>query len=318
MTRYKVLWILCVALSVGAVGSAGAGTPVELHTWSIITADPQTGAVGVALASCVPVPADAVPALVPGKGVGVAQALFDLHNRNRLFELIQAGKPAPEIITELTSPASDPGAATRQYGIITLANGTAQLAGYTGARNMSWAGDIQDVNAVVSVQGNLLVGEAVVKNALDAFKTRAAPLSDRLMFALEAGSAAGGDRRCDAQTASTALLIMAKGDQPPFVVPQFGQSLVGQPNTPWLYLSITEPIGGKNAVSALREQYNVWRAKNLLCAECPPQGESSRVEMPFPIQTLWTQYGIALLFCALIPIALVVGSIWFVRHRRVT
>ena len=73
-------------------------------TWSIIAADPTTGDVGIALASCVPVHADAVAALVPGKGVASAQASVDLRNRDRVFDLLLAGRTADEIVAEVTRP----------------------------------------------------------------------------------------------------------------------------------------------------------------------------------------------------------------------
>src|SRR5688572_5571640 len=72
---------------------------LDMTTWSIIAADPITGDVGVAMASCVRgTVADALAALVPGKGVSATQAGFDLRNRNRTFEALKAGKPADSVI----------------------------------------------------------------------------------------------------------------------------------------------------------------------------------------------------------------------------
>ena len=62
-----------------------------MTTWSVVGVDPETGDVGVAVASCVPRHGDAVAALVPGKGAAATQAGFDVRNRNRVFELLQEG-----------------------------------------------------------------------------------------------------------------------------------------------------------------------------------------------------------------------------------
>lgn len=239
--------------------------PDHGNTWSIVAADSQSGSVGIAAASCFPRAIDAIAALVPGQGVAATQADFNLGNRNQVFELLQEGLTAEEIVAQVSALAADPDAARRQYGVVTLAAGSVQVAGFSGGENVDWAGDRQDEDAAVSVQGNFLEGEAVVSDALAAFqaaKEAGDPLHERLMEALEAGSAAGGDRRCNQngmrQTASAAMIMVADPEQPPFVVRALGETEVGQADSPALYLSATEPEGGDNAVNSLREQYDSW------------------------------------------------------------
>src|SRR6478672_3499161 len=93
---------------------------IALSTWTIVAADPLTGDVGVAGASCVPMYADGVAALVPGKGAGVAQALLDLENRNMVFDRISAGDSAEEVVRKVTDRSYDNGVEDRQYGVVTI------------------------------------------------------------------------------------------------------------------------------------------------------------------------------------------------------
>src|SRR6185312_3204246 len=112
---------------------AGVGDTLTMNTWSVVAVDPKTGDVGVAMASCVPNTfADALAALVPGKGAAATQAAFDVKNRNVVFEALEAGASAEEVIRKVTSPSVDTAIGRRQYGVVTMRNGTAQTAGFTG------------------------------------------------------------------------------------------------------------------------------------------------------------------------------------------
>jgi uncharacterized Ntn-hydrolase superfamily protein len=280
-----------LALNRGA-GKPAATDPIRTNTWSIAAIDPATGEVGVAGASCVELSSVVgLAALAPGKGAASTQAMFSLENRNRVFELLQQGLPAAEIIAQVTDPAVDPDSATRQYGVVTLTDGQIHVAGFTGADNQTWAGDRQDVPAAVSIQGNILENEAVVENALAAFKSdKLGPvaLSDRLLRALEAGSAAGGDKRCNMmgyqQTAAAAFIAVARADQPAFAAPQLDGYNPAAPDAPWLYLSVTEPARlGANPLLKLRREYDAWRVGNLPpCPRCnllaypAPEGGAGR------------------------------------------
>ncbi|MGB3716105.1 MAG: DUF1028 domain-containing protein [Candidatus Promineifilaceae bacterium] len=244
------------------------------NTWSIVALDPATGDVGAAGASCVPVNAVVLAALVPGKGAAAVQAEFVLENRDMVYELLQQGLPAEEIRDLVTDGSADTNLSLRQYGIVTLDEGTVRTAGFTGEGNFSWSGDIQDTDMAVSAQGNTLESEDVVGLALEAFKAEdIGPLSlpDRLLRALEAGSAAGGDKRCNLdgveQTALSAFVAVVKADQAPFAAPLSTSTELGGPVIPWLYVSVIEKSGGANPLVELRRQYDQWRVSNL--PPCP-------------------------------------------------
>ncbi len=172
-------------------------------TWSIVGVDPETGQVGVAVASCVPLDLldrtggfDLI-ALAPGKGAGISQALYIPAARDEIERLLIEGEDPDAILAAVTNTNFDGAPADRQHGVAAM-DGSA--AGYTGSENSLVALDRQETN--VSVQGNILVSEDVVNDAIDAFVLDGnRSLAERLVAALEAGSTAGGDARCGDQTA---------------------------------------------------------------------------------------------------------------------
>src|ERR1051326_4330414 len=119
----KLLSVLFVTRTLALISLAvlliGPRRDVRLSTWSIAAVDPATGDTGVAGASCVPEYMDAIAVIVPGKGAAAVQALWDLDNRNKVYELIRAGESAEAVLRSVTDRAYDNGVDDRQYGIIT-------------------------------------------------------------------------------------------------------------------------------------------------------------------------------------------------------
>lgn len=260
-----------VFLAVLASGCASHRLPVELEltTWSIAALDPATGDVGVALASCVPeAHADAVAALVPNTGVAVTQALWNLENRDRVYRSLIDGLPADDIIERVTNPELDADVPHRQYGIVTLSADEVRIAGFTGDSAPAWSGIRYDLDMAVSVQGNTLVGEAVVADALEAFVEESPngenDFTDRLMRALEAGSAAGGDIRCNrdgiSSTAATAVILAARGGDSPYAAANIRLTDQGTDQAPWLAISEARPLAGPSPIPEVRRRYDQWRA----------------------------------------------------------
>jgi len=270
-----ILLGLCSAVSMTDTHTS-LDQSIQTSTWTIVAVDPATGDVGVAGASCVPnMHADAVAALVPGKGAAATQAHFDLENRNKVFQLLLEGFSADEIIRKVADPEVDPRVEDRQYGVVTMSNGAVRAEAFTGSDNLEWAGSRQDMDMGVTVQGNILVSEAVVSNALQAFRSDSrlgdSTLPDRLMRALEAGSAAGGDSRCNndrvEQTAATAFILIARGTDEPYATRTIGVTDMGEADAPWLAISTTESQFGPNPIVKLRELYDEWREENLARTE---------------------------------------------------
>jgi uncharacterized Ntn-hydrolase superfamily protein len=180
------------ALAAAAVLALLAGAPdppeVRTNTWSIVCVDSRTREVAVAGASCVP-DVSIIASTIPDVGAAATQALYSGTNRLRVEQRMQAGDSPQDIIAFVNG--LDMNYQTRQYGIATLAHG---VANFTGTSTSDWKGAAAGSN--VTVQGNLLQGAAVVGDALSAFQDPALPLVDRLLAALRAGQAAGGDARC--------------------------------------------------------------------------------------------------------------------------
>ena len=157
-------------------------------TWSILVRDPATGALGAAVATRF----FAVGALAIHVEGGVAafatQALINpmyaVHGMARL----RAGE-APETVAAALL-AEDAGHDHRQLHMI---DARSRIAQYTGKNCVVWCGSVRGVD--VSVAGNMLAGAAVVERTLAAYHSASGSLAERLLSALEAGQAAGGDKR---------------------------------------------------------------------------------------------------------------------------
>jgi uncharacterized Ntn-hydrolase superfamily protein len=250
---------------------------MEMTTWSVVGVDPKSGDVGVAVASCVTSYGDAVAALVPGKGAAATQAGFDIKNRNKVFEAIKQGLTAEEVVAQVTDPKWDSQTDRRQYGVVTMHNGFVRAAGFTTPTRQGmtvgddgvprWAGVMADPSRGVSAQGNTLASAEVVQWPLDAYRWEDPAgfnsLPDRLMRAIEAGSIAGGDVRCNQgsvrQTTAMAAILVARGSDPPYATENIGMTDAGTDKAPWLNLSVLVDRGGENPLLELRRQYDRWR-----------------------------------------------------------
>jgi len=157
-------------------------------TFSIVAADLQSGEVGCAVQSKYFSVGSVVPWAWAGVGAVATQAAGVAVFGRQALEQLQRGA-TPEGALEAVL-AEDPGRETRQLGIVT-ADGRA--AAFTGAECNDWAG--HRVGAGFAVQGNILAGEAVVDEMTRAYEETVGPLVERLVASLEAGQAAGGDRR---------------------------------------------------------------------------------------------------------------------------
>lgn len=221
-------------------------------TWSIIAVDPETGRVGAAMASCVPSgllgePDSAlVPVvLLPGQGVAVTQGSINPDSPGGLRQLLSDGVTPSDAIDELLD--IDDLATARQYGVVLLSPSESgeQATTFTGADTEAIAGGVN--TNTVAVQGLLLAERAMLDATLSAYEAAIAnsrTLEQALLAGLAAGSALGGDRRCDAdQTALFAHLAVAGPDDDAL--------------RPSVLLTVTVDEGdGQNPVPLLVEAYD--------------------------------------------------------------
>lgn len=157
-------------------------------TFSIVACDPDKSEVGVAVQSKFLSVGAAVPWAIGGVGAIATQAWANTTYGPRGLALLEERKSPEEVIDWLTS--SDEERDQRQIGIV---DATGRSATFTGARCMDWAGGIAGRN--FAAQGNILAGIGVVEGLATAFQQTHGHLADRLIAALRAGQAAGGDRR---------------------------------------------------------------------------------------------------------------------------
>jgi uncharacterized Ntn-hydrolase superfamily protein len=171
-------------------------------TWSIVAHDPATGAFAVAVTTC----AFAVgPFVRAGVGAVSTQSMTNRYLGPAVLDGLQRGlSPTAAIEGAL---AGDEGRGIRQIHAV---DRHGRSAAWTGQNCVDWCGDRPGQG--FSVAGNMLAGEAVLADTVAAFVTRESlPLPERLLAALDAGDAAGGDKR---GRQSAALLLTTTEDFP--------------------------------------------------------------------------------------------------------
>ncbi|WP_027284307.1 DUF1028 domain-containing protein [Rubritepida flocculans] len=174
-------------------------------TWSLIVHDPQTQGFGLAITTCNLAVGASCPFLRRGVGAVSTQSITNRYLGPAVLDGMARGlHPAAAIEGAL---AGDEGKGLRQVHAVDVHGRSAV---WTGANCVPWAGGITGQGW--SVAGNMLASEAVVADTMAAFLARdELPLPERLLAALEAGEAAGGDRR---GRQSAALYIITTEDFP--------------------------------------------------------------------------------------------------------
>lgn len=174
-------------------------------TYSIVARDAETGQYGVAVASRFFAVGALVPHLRGGKCAVATQAFVSPIWGIEAADRMAKGEAAADVMADLV--ARDGGQAIRQIHMI---DAQGQTAAHTGSDCVEWCGHIAGNG--VSVAGNMLAGPAVIADSLAAYEAHLhLPLPERLMTAMEAGQAAGGDKR---GTQSAALVVHRTEDYP--------------------------------------------------------------------------------------------------------
>ncbi|MCC6988431.1 MAG: DUF1028 domain-containing protein [Acidobacteria bacterium] len=167
-----------------------AGDP-QYSTFSLCAIDPATGQSGAAVTTRVPFVGRAVPWVRAGIGAVCTQASTMVEYGVRGLDLMAKGVEPKDAIQQLLS--TDEARESRQLGMIDMKG---RAAAHTGKGNNYWAGSRQGLN--YTVQANILVGPEVVEAVATTFEASAGtgmPLAERMILALEAGQAKGGDSR---------------------------------------------------------------------------------------------------------------------------
>jgi len=206
----RVVWlrVVCVATILVTPSVAKGQEPVSwgddlvFHTFSIAAVDPHTGESGVAVTTRVACVGNGVPWVRAGVGAVATQASTRTEYGAELLDMMEIGASPREALDRAT--AADVDRERRQVGVVSVDGSTAQ---HTGTGPGAWAGHRSGPN--YAAQGNVLVGPEVIDAVAETFERSEGSgrhLADRLIEALQAGQAVGGDRRVG-RLQSAAVLV---------------------------------------------------------------------------------------------------------------
>jgi uncharacterized Ntn-hydrolase superfamily protein len=177
---------------------------MRIGTFSIVARCEETGQLGVATSTAALAGGAFVPHARPGLGAVATQAYTNWYLAPAVFDRLSAGAGPEEALQ--AALAADEG---REFRQLLAVDSLGRCAAHTGAQTEKWSGHL--VEASFAVAGNTLTGPEVVADMAEALRRAEAgePLGERLVRALEAGQAAGGDRR---GRQSAALLVVWNDD----------------------------------------------------------------------------------------------------------
>ena len=191
--RAGVLFLLLISffVSTPSIRTAVSNTSTSVrpvHTYSIVARDPATGELGVAVQSHWFSVGPIVAWAEAGVGAVATQSFVDPSYGKNGLDLMRAGKSAPDTLKELL--AKDEGREVRQVAMI---DAQGRVDAWTGKNDIQAAGQIVGKN--FSVQANLMLNDRVWPAMARAFESAKGDLAERMLAALDAAEAAGGDIR---------------------------------------------------------------------------------------------------------------------------
>ncbi len=218
--------------------------PRPVHTFSIVARDPRTGELGVAVQSHWFTVGATVPWAEAGVGAVATQSFIDPAYGRLGLELMRTGKSAPDALRSLI--AGDEGRDVRQVAMIDAAG---HVAAHTGAKCIAAAGHYVGPN--FSAQANLMANEHVWPEMARAFTTTRGDLADRMLAALDAAQAAGGDIR--GRQSAALIVVTGKPTGKPWADRIFDLRVDDSP----------EPLRELRRLVTLQRAYNHMNAGDL-------------------------------------------------------
>lgn len=205
--RRHVLVLILLLVAAPAVAQEATSEWPPVATFSILAFDPETGEIGGAVQSRVFSVGNGVLWAEAGVGAVATQAIVDVSYGPKGVDLLRDGLTAQQVVDSLYAQDPDPlperwSKEGRQYAVV---DSRGRVAVFTGPRASEWAGHRTAEH--VTAQGNILAGPEVVDAMIEAYQATEGHISLRLMAALEAGQAAGGDRR---GMQSAAMLVVGE------------------------------------------------------------------------------------------------------------
>jgi uncharacterized Ntn-hydrolase superfamily protein len=201
MVRHFSVFLVCVGLAAPAVAQEPQRAPdgviindegfPQYSTFSLCAIDPATGQSGAAVTTRVPFVGRAVPHVRAGVGAVCTQASTMVEYGPRGLDLMAKGVEPKAVLEQML--ADDQQRESRQVGLIDMKG---RSAAHSGKNNGNWAGSRQGKN--YTVQANIMVGPEVVEAVAASFEATdgtGMSLAERMILAMDAGQAKGGDRR---------------------------------------------------------------------------------------------------------------------------
>ncbi len=208
--HFGIAQMSCPASGPRTLRSAAVRATMPLPmTYSIVALDPDTGELGVAVQSRWLAAGAVVPWARPGVGAIATQSFVDARYGHAGLELLAMGHDPTQVLAELLAADPDPG--VRQVGMVDAAGHTAA---HTGAECVGAAGHLSI--AGVSVQANMMERATVWPAMLEAYGEAEGDLADRLVAALRAAEAEGGDVR--GRQSAGLLVVPGSSDAKPWEV----------------------------------------------------------------------------------------------------
>lgn len=247
MKRY--ISILCALLFLLRIDSVKAQ-----DTFSICAVDPATGEVGSAGASCVN-NCTILTDVHPGYGVVHTQASWLASNQNYARTLMDLKLSPQAIIDSLVLHDAQNNPTVRQYGIVDLTGG-GRSAAYTGVNCLNYKNHI--TGPTYSIQGNILLGQAILDSMHSRFLNTPGSLSKKLMAAMQGAKVIGADTRCASWNTSSlsAFIKVAKPGDTTGVL--------------YLDLQVLNAPFGRDPIDSMQVLYNNWLTSvNNISSEIP-------------------------------------------------
>ncbi len=217
---------------------------MQLNTFSIAARCPRTGMLGVAVSTAVPAVGSLCPHVRPAVGAVTTQAWVNPYLGFQAIASLARGRDAAATLEHVLG--DDAARSVRQIGVVDAQGGAAS---WTGPDCTPWCGHA--TGRGYAIQGNMLTGPEVIEAMERSFlASEASELAERLILALEAAQAVGGDKR-GKQSAS--LLVYDREDYP------------------WVDLRVDEH---RHPVAELRRVWNVYLNQlRPFLAGMPKKGE---------------------------------------------
>jgi uncharacterized Ntn-hydrolase superfamily protein len=183
----RTIRVAAFTLALAAVAAAAMSGPV-VHTYSIVARDPKTGEMGVAVQSHWFSVGSIVTWGEAGVGVVATQSIVDPGYGGKGLDLMRRGVSAPEALKQLLA-----GDTEREVRQVAMLDAQGRVSAHTGTLCIAAAG--HKVGAGYSVQANIMANDTVWPAMAAAFERATGDLAERMLAALDAAQAAGGDLR---------------------------------------------------------------------------------------------------------------------------